>query len=79
MEKLIIENRTDLKMIEVMYYIEEVIKQGRISETHKGNQYCFATLFKKKELDKNGVVVYADKNKKSDRLIICPDRSKPMK
>jgi hypothetical protein len=79
MEKLIIENHTDLKMNEALRYAKMVIEQGRISENHKGNQYCFATLFKKKELDKNGVVVYADKNKKSDRLIICPDRSKPMK
>jgi hypothetical protein len=68
MEKLIIENRTNLKMIEVMYYIEEVIKQGRISENHKGKQYCYCTWF-----EKSDIVVYAQMNRKSDKLIICPE------
>lgn len=74
MSKLIIENRTDLKMSEAMIYAREVVLQGKISETSKGKQYCFCTLF-----EDSKIVVYADLNKKSDRLIVCPDWSKPMK
>ena len=66
MKKLIIENRTNLKMEKILKYAYTVIKQGKISETYKGKQYCFVTTFQ-------DVVVYADKNKKSDRLIICSE------
>ena len=68
MEKLIIENHTDLKMNEALRYAKMVIKQGRISETSKGKQYCFCTWFQESD-----IVVYADMNKKSDRLIICSE------
>ena len=64
MEKLIIENSTDLPMVELLNYVKEIILQGKVSKTSKGKQYCFMTQFK------DGVVIYADKNKKSDRLII---------
>lgn len=65
MEKLIIENRTKLKMERVLDFVSSVIKQGRISETSKGKQYCFCTWFQQ-----SGIVVYADMNKKSDKLTI---------
>lgn len=68
MEKLIIENRTKLKMERVLDFVSSVIKQGRISETSKGKQYCFCTWF-----EESDIVVYADMNKKSDRLIICSE------
>jgi len=64
MEKLIIENRTGLPILEVIEYVLEVIDKGKISETSKGEQYCFMSMYK------DGIIVYAEKNKKSDRLII---------
>jgi len=64
MEKLIIENRTELRILDLMSHIAAVLNQGRISKTAKGKQYCFVTRFT------NDIVIYADKNKKSDRLII---------
>jgi len=62
MEKLIIDNRTDKPMIEVLPYVIHVIGQGRISNNNK--QYCYGTTFK------DGIAVWSDLNKKSDRLII---------
>jgi len=67
MEKLIIENRTDLGLLEILGYVGDVINIGKISKTSKGEQYCFITTYK------GGIVVYADKNKKSDRLIITKE------
>jgi len=67
MEKLIIENRTDRPISELLGYIASVLDMGKISETSKGKQYCFATTFK------DGIVIFADKNKKSDKLIITKD------
>jgi hypothetical protein len=69
MEKLIIENRSNLKMEDAINYARQVITQGRISESHKGKQYCFCTWFQESD-----IVVYADMNKQSDRLIICSER-----
>ena len=42
-DKLIIHNYTDLEDYEALYYIQQVIQTGLISETSKGKQYCFAT------------------------------------
>lgn len=62
MDKLIIENRTDLSMVEAMPYINRVLEMGRISNDNK--QYCYATTFYP------DFVVCSDLNKKSDRLIL---------
>ena len=67
-EKLIIENKTELPMKEVLSYVKTVIEQGKISETAKGKQYCFVTCFP------DGITIYADKNKKSDRLIVIKEK-----
>ena len=64
MDKLIIENQTDLSLLEILGYVGHVVSMGKISETSKGKQYCFLTTYK------GDIVVFADKNKKSDRLII---------
>ena len=61
--KIIIENRTELSMIDILGYIAAVIELGRIS--NYGKQYCYATRFKK------GIMVYTDLNKRSDRFIVC--------
>jgi len=65
MSKIIIENRSNVSWGIVLRLVAQVIDDGRISETSKGKQYCFATHFKR-----FGVYVYADKNKKSDRFVI---------
>ena len=62
MDKLIINNETDLTMAEILPYALKVIEGGRISNFEK--QYCYLTTFH------NGIIIYADKNKKSDRLIV---------
>ena len=67
-EKLIIENRTELSMKEVLGYVRVVVEQGKISKTFKGKQHCFVTCFP------NGITVYAEKNKKSDRLIVIKEK-----
>jgi len=69
-EKLIIENRTEFPIEDLMGHIAAVISQGKISETSKGKQYCFVSKFE------NDIIVYADKNKKSDRLIISLEEGK---
>jgi len=68
-EKLIIENRTELPMKEVLSYVKKVVEKGKISKTSKGKQYCFVTVFR------DGIIVYADKNKKSDRLIVIKENN----
>ena len=62
MDKIIIENRTDKSMIEVLGYVAGVISQGRIS--NDGKQYCYATRFKE------GIMVVTDLNKRSDRFVV---------
>ena len=62
MEKIIIQNETDLPMTDAMVYVKHVISHGRISKDE--TQYCYVTTWP------DGVIVYADKNKKSDRFIV---------
>ena len=72
MEKLIIENRTNLVMADVLTLVRRVVIDGRESETSKGPQYCFNTVFKIAEQDGTvaEVFVSAFLNKKSDRLVV---------
>ena len=55
--KLIINYDEELKETEVLEYVKEVIRLGKVSETNKGKQYCFVTQFA------DGVIVFADKIK----------------
>jgi hypothetical protein len=64
MEKLIIENRSNLSMEDALIRVKHVVSDGKISKTGKGKQYCFMTTWS------DGTYVCADKNKKSDRLIV---------
>ena len=64
MEKIIIENNSDLDIDDVLQYVGHVIRKGKISSTSKGDQYCFITTFE------NGIYVSSSKNKKSDRFIV---------
>lgn len=69
MNKLIIDNRTDLSDLDILIMIGKVIGSGRISNNDK--QYCYGTAFK---VDKEEYMVYTDLNKKSDRFIIIKNK-----
>lgn len=61
-EKLIIQVKGDISILDALEYAKEVIRLGKISNNN--TQYCYATTF----LD--NIVVYSDKNKKSHRLTV---------
>ena len=65
MNRLIIDNRTELTDFESITLIGRVINQGRIS--NGGKQYCYGTgiTIKGKEY-----MIWTDLNKKSDRFVI---------
>lgn len=64
-EKLIIENTTNLPMLEVLGYVRSVIAAGKVSNTSKGNQYAFVVRW-----ERDGITVYSKKNKSSDKILI---------
>lgn len=68
MNKLIIDNRTELSDLEAVTLVGEVIKAGRISKY--GASYCFATRL---VLDRKAYMVWTDLNKKSDKFTITED------
>lgn len=70
MNKLIINNRTDLPMIDVLPYITAVVRQGRIS--NDGKQLCYATTFR---TEAGTIVVFSNLRAKSDSLTVCLETS----
>lgn len=65
MNKLIIDNRTELTDLEALTLVSRVVNQGRIS--NDGKQYCYGTGI---TLDGNQYLIWTDLNKKSDRFVI---------
>jgi hypothetical protein len=65
MNKLIIDNRTELTDFQAVDLVLEVIKQGRISNDNK--QYCYGTEI---TIDGKKYMIWTDLNKKSDRFVI---------
>jgi hypothetical protein len=65
MNKLIIENKSDLSMIDVLELANKVLKLGRIS--NNDTQYCYLVSF---EIQNNEYHIVSDLNKKSDKLTI---------
>jgi|TARA_R110000822_G_C14919118_1_gene451186 hypothetical protein len=65
MNKLIIDNRTELKDFEAIILVSRVINQGRISNNEK--QYCYGTSI---QIEDKTYMIYTSLNKKSDRFII---------
>ena len=63
-EKLIIRNQSDLSMAEVLTLAQSVVIDGRVSGD--GKSYCYLTRFGVGEF--NGIMCYAQRNKKSDTL-----------
>lgn len=62
MSRIIIDNQADLPDVTALQYVITVIRGGRVSDD--GQCYCYASTF----LD--GVVVYASRNKASDRFVV---------
>ena len=65
MNKLIIDNRTELSDINVVTLVGKVINQGRISNDNK--QYCYGTGITIKDKE---YMIWTYLNKKSDRFVI---------
>ena len=66
MNKIIIDNKTELSDITALTLACEVINQGRISNNN--TQYCYVTRV---EFKGKYYMIYSDLNKKSDRLVIA--------
>jgi len=65
MNKLIIDNRTELSDLDAIGIVAFVVQRGRIS--NDGKQYCYGSEIL---YNNNLYMVYTDLNKKSDRFII---------
>ena len=65
MNRIIINNKTELDDARALHLVSHVIKMGRISKNDK--QYCYATLF---NLDEGEFGVITRLNKKSDSFTI---------
>ena len=62
-EKLIIDNRTDLPMTQILSAAHVIVSLGRIS----GDSYCHVTEFK------DGLVCLARRNVKADTLVFIKE------
>lgn len=65
MNKLIINNQSDLDDLNALKLIELVVSEGRIS--NNGKQYCYAIVAKAEGVE---YAVYTDLNKMSDKFTI---------
>ena len=65
MNKLIIDNRTELTDLEAVNLVSKVIAQGRIS--NDGKQYCYGTGI---TIEDKEYMIWTNLNKKSDRFVI---------
>ena len=45
-DKIIIHNYTDLSDYDVLLHVVGVVKEGKVSKTSQGEQYCFVVDFK---------------------------------
>jgi len=65
--KIIVNNESDrLTDADCLWYVQQVINEGRISDN--GKSYCYCMNFK------TGIVVYATKNKTSDTFRVCDSK-----
>ena len=65
MNKIIIDNQTDLSDLEAVTLVSRVIEQGRTS--NDGKQYCYGTRISIKSTE---YMIWTDLNKRSDRFVI---------
>jgi len=68
MNRIIIDNKSDLSDKECLELVGRVINQGRISNV--GKQYCYLTVFL---IGGFNYQVSTDLNKKSDRFLIVKE------
>ncbi len=68
MGKLIIDNRSSLSDCSALSACMDVVKAGRISGEGDKKQYCYGT--KVPMIGVTDLMIYADLNKQSDRLIV---------
>lgn len=77
--RIFVHNQTEFEMDEIMPFVRKSIELGRISKTSKGDQFCFAVVTQVEVirrtaervwLEYGDMTVYADRNKKSDRLTV---------
>lgn len=62
MDKLIIDNRTSLSLIDIMPYVLKVLEMGHVSDNN--SQYCYHTTWN------SGISISAVRNGKSDRFVV---------
>lgn len=65
MEKIIIQNESDLPMSHVLRLVEDVVKMGRISNNEK--QYCYLAAY---TVGEKKYHIVSDLNEKSDKFTI---------
>ncbi len=71
MNKIIIDNRTSEPDGDVLRRVLLVMAEGRISKTAGKAHYCHVTTWK------DGMVIYAGINARSDRFVVMKDETKP--
>ena len=63
-KKMIVNNKSSrLDDVSALWYVQQVIEQGRIS--NKGKDYCYITVF-----EKTKIVVNVKANKMSDTFLV---------
>ena len=65
MEKIIIQNESNLSLLDAIECVKQVVGLGRIS--NNGTQYCYLTKF---TIEGREYDVYASRNGKSDKFKI---------
>jgi len=67
--KIIIDNRSDLSDLDALMVVINIVRDGRISNDEK--QYCYLSVM---QFYNKHYVVSTDLNEKSDRFVIMEDR-----
>jgi hypothetical protein len=71
-DKIIIDNRTDYDMTEVLSCVSSIVSQGRISGM-SDDCYCYCTVWDKGDEE---LVIFSSKNKKSDRFVVVTHKKR---
>ena len=74
MEKIIIQNETDLPIVDVLPFVASVLRDGRVSDN--GKAYCYGSVWRDFFVDGQHLMVAAIRNEKSDRFVVYYHPSK---
>ena len=77
MNKLIIENNTDLSDIDALDLVSHMVRKGRIS--NDGKQYCYGIWVSNFNGTGMNYMLSSFLNKKSDRIVIYKDKDNESK